>query len=150
MQTLKRWLMFFLILISIGFALILANCTTIKTQIISLLYDNKGVFLSYEEMPEESVTRQILEAHRSTVDLIKQVNSGFIDVETDTMNCPGKAVIVIHYPSHQNRLAIEKILRDGTWHLLRHSGMACELLTTICKEVSEGNIYQACLCTDHF
>ena len=115
MQTLKRWLMFFLILISIGFALILANCTTIKTQIISLLYDNKGVFLSYEEMPEESVTRQILEAHRSTVDLIKQVNSGFIDVETDTMNCPGKAVIVIHYPSHQNRLAIEKILRDGTF-----------------------------------
>ena len=115
MKRYKRWLLFFLVLIGVGFALALANCTYIKTQIISLVYDNKEIFLSCEELPDESLTQQTLEAHRSVIDAIKQVHPGFIEVDIDTMNCPGKAVVVIRYPSHQDRVAIEEILEDGTF-----------------------------------
>ena len=49
------------------------------------------------------------------IEEIKRVNPGFVVVRIDTTTCPGKADIVIEYPSHQDRLAIEEIIDGETF-----------------------------------
>jgi hypothetical protein len=56
-----------------------------------------------------------VEEHQDTVERIMEVNPGFVWLEVDDASCPGRADIVIYYPSHRNRLAIEEIIGGDTF-----------------------------------
>jgi len=80
-----------------------------------IVLDNYDHFLPCERLPSSAEVNRILEEHQDTVEAIKEVNPGFVFVEIDDWSCSGRADIVISYASHQDRLAIEKIIGGDTF-----------------------------------
>lgn len=74
--------------------------------------DGKNHFLSCNKLPQVSKVKEVVEMHQETIHKIKQVNPGWVKVRIDTLTCPGKADILIEYPTHQDRIAIENIISD--------------------------------------
>lgn len=93
----------------------------VQTKVIrrardNFLFDNWNHYLPCEELPTEIEVREVVEAHQQLIQEIERVNPGLVGVEINASVCAGKADIVIWYASHQNRLAIEKILDSDTFH----------------------------------
>jgi len=80
-----------------------------------LVLDNRDHFLPCEKLPTSAEVHRVVEEHQDTVEAIEEVHPGFVWVEVDDSICPGKADIVIYYPSHQDRLAIEEIIGGDTF-----------------------------------
>jgi hypothetical protein len=80
-----------------------------------LVLDNRDHFLPCDRLPASAEVSRVLEEHQDTVEAIEEVHPGFVWVEVDDSTCPGRADIVIYYPSHQDRLAIEKIIGGNTF-----------------------------------
>jgi hypothetical protein len=80
-----------------------------------VIYDNKNHYLPCEALPTESVVRATLEAHQDVIREIEQVNPDAVKIIIDDFTCPGKADLVIYYPSNKNRQAIEQILKGDTF-----------------------------------
>lgn len=80
-----------------------------------VILDNKNHYLPCEALPTESVVRETLEVHQDVIQKIKQVNPDHITIEINTRTCPGKADLLILYPSNKNRQAIEQILQGDTF-----------------------------------
>ena len=80
-----------------------------------LVLDNRGHYLSCDELPSETQVRAVLEGHQDTIRTIEEVNPGLVGVDIDTWTCPGKADLIIWYATHQNRLEIEKIISHDTF-----------------------------------
>jgi hypothetical protein len=81
-----------------------------------IILDNRGHYLSCEQLPSEAEVGQVMEAHEAEIQRIEQVNPGFIGVEMDTSTCPGKADILFWYGTHQDRLLIEDIIAGDTFY----------------------------------
>lgn len=79
-----------------------------------LILDNRDHFLACDQLPSVADVNRILAEHQDTVEAIKEVNPGFVFLEVDDWSCPGRADIVISYASHQDRLAIERIIGGDT------------------------------------
>lgn len=91
-----------------------------RTNFIRKLYDevvldNKNHYLTCEQLPETSEVKQVVENHQEIILKIKEVNPGFVEVRIDTYTCPDKADILIEYPSHADKIAIEKIIGGGSF-----------------------------------
>ena len=95
--------------------LLLANSKFVRGLFVSYVYDNKEHFLSCEELPLQTEVIKTLDEHEDIIYKIEQAHPGFITVEIDTTSCPGKADIIIWYPTHQDRFAIEKLIGDDTF-----------------------------------
>jgi hypothetical protein len=54
-----------------------------------------------------------VEQHEEVIQQIRQVAPGFVGVEIDSSTCDGKADLLIWYGTHQQRIAIEKIIGDN-------------------------------------
>ena len=80
-----------------------------------LVLDNRDHFLPCDQLPSVADVNRILAEHQDTVEAIKGVHPGFVFVEIDDWSCSGRADIVISYASHQDRLAIEKIIGGDTF-----------------------------------
>jgi hypothetical protein len=80
-----------------------------------VIYDNKNHYLSCQALPTESVVRETLEANQDVLREIEQVNPEAVRIIIDDFTCPGKADLVIYYPSNKNRQAIEQILQGDTF-----------------------------------
>ena len=82
-----------------------------------LVLDNRDHFLPCERLPTSAEVYRVAEEHQDTVEAIKEVHPGFVFVEIDdwSWSCSGRADIVISYASHQDRLAIEKIIGGDTF-----------------------------------
>ena len=104
-----------LVILCAGLALALVKSNPVWGLYNTLILDNKDHFLSCDELPSLAEVEQVVESHQDTIDRIKQVNPGFVFVEIDAITCPGKADIVISYGTHQNRLAIERIIDGDTF-----------------------------------
>jgi hypothetical protein len=92
----------------------------VKRPVLGRLYndlvlDNRDHFLPCERLPTSAEVHRILEEHWDTVEAIKEVHPGHVFVEIDDWSCPGRADIEISYASHQDRLAIEKIIGGDTF-----------------------------------
>jgi hypothetical protein len=92
----------------------------VKGHVLGRLYndlvlDNRDHFLPCERLPTSAEVSRVLVEHQDTVEAIEGVHPGFIFVELDDWSCPGRADIVISYASHQDRLAIEKIIGGDTF-----------------------------------
>jgi hypothetical protein len=92
----------------------------VQTKIIRRAYDNfvldnKNHYLPCEKLPTEAEVRKIVEQHQVTIRAIEQVNPGFVGVDIDTWTCSGRGDLVIWYASHQDRLALERIIGSDTF-----------------------------------
>jgi len=106
-------------------AVVLVACLTViaieaQTKIIRRAYDNivldnRDHYLPCEKWPTEAEVREIVQQHQDTVQAIKQVNPELVGIDIDTFTCPGKADLTIWYATHQDRLAIERIIGDDTF-----------------------------------
>ena len=99
----------------LGAVLVIVNTNLVRRLYNNLILDNRDHFLSCEELPSLSEVTWVVENHANAIEEIKRVNPGFVVVRIDTTTCPGKADIVIEYPSHQDRLAIEEIIDGETF-----------------------------------
>ena len=78
--------------------------------------DNRGHYLSCEQLPSEVEARRVMESHENELQRIEQINPGFVGVELDTSTCPGQADILFWYGTHQDRLLIEDIIAGDTFY----------------------------------
>jgi len=99
----------------LGVILVIVKTNLVRRLYNNLILDNRDHFLSCEELPPLSEVTMVVESHANVIEEIKRVNPGFVVVRIDSTICPGKADIVIEYPSHQNRLAIEEIIDGETF-----------------------------------
>ena len=81
----------------------------------NFIMDNRNHYLACKDLPGKVEVERILEQHGDVVQQIQQVAPGSVDVEIDSWTCEGKADLLIWYGSHQQRLAIEKIIAGDTF-----------------------------------
>lgn len=109
-------------LLFMGTLLICMAATIVEARfrIVQRLYDNyvldnRNHYLSCRELPTKVELETIMEEHQEVIKQILKVAPGSVGVEIDTYTCPGKADLLIWYASHQQRLAIEKIITGDTF-----------------------------------
>ena len=109
-------------LFTIGLLLIctLITVVEIQFQVVQGVYDNyvldnRDHYLACTDLPAHTKVERIVEQHQDVIQQIRQVAPGFVGVEMDTSTCNGKADLLIWYGSHQQRIAIEKIIGGDTF-----------------------------------
>lgn len=55
-------------------------------------------------------------AQQDVVEQIEQINPGLVGLDVDSIQCPGKADVVIWYGSHQDRLTIDSMIDGATFY----------------------------------
>ena len=110
-------IIFLLILITLCIIvnLIETQTHTIRRIFDDFIYDNKNHYLSCEKLPTEDAVIKIISEHQEVIRDIEAVNPGLVGVEIDATTCYDKADIIFWYASHENRLEIEKIIKDETF-----------------------------------
>jgi hypothetical protein len=101
---------------------LLLTCAIVEWQfkVIRRAYDdfvmdNRNHYLSCQDLPTKLEVEKIVEQHQDVIQQIEQVEPGFVDVEIDSLTCEGKADLVISYGTHEQRIAIEKIIAGDTF-----------------------------------
>jgi len=101
----------------IGLLLICGLATVVEAQfhVVQRAYDNyvldnRNHYLSCKNLPTKIEVERIVEQNQAVIQQILQVAPGFVGVEIDTSTCNGKADLLIWYGSHQQRIAIEKVI----------------------------------------
>ncbi len=98
-----------------GAAVSLAGGNVLGRLYNDIVLDNYDHFLPCEKLPTSAEVKRILDEHEDALQAIRDVNPGHIFVEVDEWTCPGRADIIISYATHQDRLAIEKIIGGKTF-----------------------------------
>jgi len=119
MKTFPRKNIFLLaILFLLGCAAIIF--VEVRFKILQRSYDNyvlddRNHYLSCDALPTKIEVERAVEQHRDVIQAIEQVAPGFVGVEIDTSDCDGKADLLISYGTHQQRIAIERIIDGDTF-----------------------------------
>ena len=103
------------IVICLGVTIAEIQMNFIRRLMDNVLYDNRNHYLSCEQLPTVAAVMQVVEEHQDLIQEIEQMNPGFVGVEIDTFTCPGKADLVFWYGGHEERVAIENIINNGTF-----------------------------------
>ena len=103
------------IVICLGVTIAEIQMNFIQRLMDNVLYDNRNHYLSCEQLPTVAAVMQVVEEHQDLIQEIEQMNPGFVGVEIDTFTCPGKADLVFWYGGHEERVAIENIINNGTF-----------------------------------
>ncbi|NIN65949.1 MAG: hypothetical protein GTO63_14905 [Anaerolineae bacterium] len=98
-----------------GAAVSLAGGNVLERLYNDIVLDNYDHFLPCEKLPTSAEVNRILDEHEDVLEAIKDVNPGRIFVQVDEWTCPGRADIIISYATHQDRLAVEKIIGGETF-----------------------------------
>jgi len=104
------------LILCVGIWILEAQTKFLRKAYDEIIFDNRGHYLSCEQLPSESDVRQVMQFHQADIQKIEQVNPGFVGVEMDTLTCPGKADILFWYGRHQDRLLIEDIIAGDTFY----------------------------------
>ena len=114
----KHKLLAILIVALIVFVFIVKKTHLVGRFVSYYVYDNKEHYVPCSKLPTVAEVERIVEKHQDVVDKIKQVRPGHIFFESPSRygeKCPGKAAIIIAYPSHEDRVKIEKIINGKTF-----------------------------------
>ena len=112
----KRTKIIFAILAVIIAALVSEPFTHLFHRIAdNLIYNNYHHYLPCSALPELSEVEDIVVQHTDVIEQIENLSPGNIEVLIDSMNCPGKASIIINYASREESKMIEEILLDKTF-----------------------------------
>lgn len=111
-----------IILLMVGLLIICLIAVALETQFKGiqraydeLVLDNRNHYLSCQELPTKLEVERTLEQHKDIVQKIEQIAPGFVGVEMGSLSCRGKADLLIWYGTHQQRIAIEKIVDGDTF-----------------------------------
>lgn len=76
----------------------------------------RGQHLPCRQLPTYAEAQRVVEAHQEVIDRIEKAGGG---VRLESHTCPGeteaRADILIWYPSHRDRVAIEGIINGETF-----------------------------------
>ncbi len=112
----RKWLMFFVmiaVLLCVAGVLFTENRVHVLRELYdNIIMDNRNITASCTQWPGAEEVDRVIAAHQDTVQAIESVNPGNVTVLVDSMSCPGRAALWIQYPTHDNRVAIERII-DG-------------------------------------
>ena len=111
----KAFLLLLAVILCLGAFILEAQVKIIRRAIADIIYDSRNHYLPCERLPTEIEVKKVVDEQQETIRQIEQVNPGLVGVEIDN-SCPGKADLVFWYASHQDRLAIEKIISGETFY----------------------------------
>lgn len=109
-----------LVLSAVVIVLVAAGLIETQTKVLRRLYDDvvldsRNHYLTCRELPAYTEAKRVVEAHR---DVFNQIEEAGGDFRIEGYTCLGetevRADILIWYPSHQNRVAIEGIINGET------------------------------------
>src|SRR5688572_15403721 len=111
-----------IVLLMVGLVIICVTAVVLETRlkVIQRAYDdfvldNRNHYLSCQALPTKLEVERTLEQHKDVVQKIEQIAPGFVGVEIGSLSCEGQADLLIWYGTHQQRLAIEKIIDGDTF-----------------------------------
>ena len=81
----------------------------------NVILDNRNHYMACKDLPNRIEVERILEQHGDVLQQIQEVAPGFVGIEIDSMTCEGKADLLIWYGTHEQRMAIEKIIAGDTF-----------------------------------
>ncbi len=81
----------------------------------NFLLDNRNHYLSCQDLPPKREVERIVGQHQNVIEQIERVAPGSVGVEIDDTTCPARADLLIWYGTHQQRVAIEKIIGADTF-----------------------------------
>jgi hypothetical protein len=106
----------------IGLLLICALATIVEMQFKivqrgydNFVLDNRNHYLPCQDLPTKIEVERIVAQHEEIIQQIQQIAPGFIGIEIDSSNCEGKADLLIWYGTHQQRIAVEKLMSADTF-----------------------------------
>ena len=109
---------FAVLMLLAGFVLVVAAQQHWLQRVVDdVLYDNYNHYLPCEKLPDLAQVQEVLSEHGEVIEQLEQLRPGSVVIELADLadTCPGKADIVIYYPSHQIRLEIESVLGGKTF-----------------------------------
>jgi hypothetical protein len=110
----------FLLMIGVLLTCMIATVIETRFKILQRAYDhfvldNSDHYLSCQDLPTKIEVERIVEQHKDVIQQILKVAPGFVGVEIDSLTCEGKADLLIWYGTHEQRIAIEKIIAGDTF-----------------------------------
>jgi hypothetical protein len=104
------------LVLCVGISILEVQTKFFRKTYDEVILDNRNHYLSCGQLPTEAEVRRVMEAHQDIIKKIEQIKPGFVGVEMDTSNCPGKADIVFWYGTHKDRLLIEDIIAGDNFY----------------------------------
>jgi hypothetical protein len=110
----------FLLMIGVLLTCVIATVIETRFKIFQHAYDhfvldNRDHYLSCQDLPTKIEVERIVEQHKDVIQQILEVAPGFVGVEIDSLTCEGKTDLLIWYGTHEQRVAIEKIIAGDTF-----------------------------------
>ena len=81
----------------------------------NFILDNRDHYLPCQDLPTKIEVERVVAQHEEIIEQIQQIDPGVIGIEIDSSNCEGKADLLIWYGTHEQRIAIEKIINGDTF-----------------------------------
>lgn len=106
---------FVLLVMCVGVLLVEAQTRMIRRWIDDVLYDNRYHYLPCEQLPSLSEVERVIQEHQDILQQIKAVNPGLVGVDVNPCGAGQNADITFWYASHQDRIAIERIIGSDTF-----------------------------------
>ena len=108
-----RWLRYIavgLILVALAITAVEAKTYYVRDLLAEELWGSKPHRVPCDKWPTPDEVQRVIDQHAQVVSQIESVNPGIVRVNINTMSCPGKADIRIHYGSLRDRDAIKAII----------------------------------------
>ncbi len=103
------------LVICVGILLVESQTKIMRRWIDNALYDNRYHYLPCEQLPPISEVERIIQEHQDIVQQIEAVNPGLVGVDVNTCGVGQHADITFWYATHQDRIAIERIIGSDTF-----------------------------------
>jgi len=104
------------LILCIGIWILEAQTKFFRKVYDEIILDNRGHYLSCEQLPSAAEVKRVVEDHEDFIKKIEQIKPGFVGVEMDTSSCSGKADILFWYGTHEDRVLIEEIIVGDTFY----------------------------------
>ena len=99
-----------------GFAVIVEARFKVMQRVYDhFVLDNRNHYLPCTDLPAKADVDRVLDQHADAIRQIQNIAPGFVGVEVDSSTCKGKADLLIWYGTHEQRIAIERIINDETF-----------------------------------
>lgn len=103
-------------LICVGALFVETQTKLLRRFFDDAVLDNRNHYLPCRQLPTYAEAQRVVQAHQDVIDQIEKAGGG---VRIEGHTCPGETEvrvdILIWYPSHRNRVAIEGIINGETF-----------------------------------
>ena len=92
-----------------------ARFQTIQRGYDEFVLDDHNHYLTCEDLPSSTAVETTVQEHADVIQEIQEIAPGVVGIEVDSSACVGKADLLIWYGTHQQRVAIERIIGGDTF-----------------------------------